>query len=351
MQEKELVSIIVPIYKVEKFIEKCIESLILQTYRNIEIILVEDGSPDNSGKICDKYAKEDDRIIVIHQKNKGVSVARNEGMKKANGNWIIFVDGDDFVPIDMVENLYNAAIEESCDICFGNYYIVTKERIKEKKYYDIPQKSKIFTEEDKIILLRKCMENLGVPWGKIYKKDVIERNNIKFKPSLKRMQDSIFNLYVFKEARNIKFINKTVYNYRQFIESSCYKYNPNIEEIAKNILEEIEIFIKRYKLSKQLKNDYDKKSFKLFIEIIKLYYIPKESPLNNKEKIEKIKELSKKMPYKQAIKNIKLRDLNMNYKIAALLAKTHRIVGLYLFYKIIYKNKMKKNYNSEVGKK
>lgn len=128
--ENELVSIIVPIYKVEKFLEECITSLINQTYKNIEILLVDDGSPDKCGSICDNYAKKDNRIRVFHIENSGVSVARNKGLEESIGNWIIFVDGDDYVENTMVENLYNAAIKNNCDIVFGNYNITTNKRYK-----------------------------------------------------------------------------------------------------------------------------------------------------------------------------------------------------------------------------
>ena len=101
-----LVSIIVPVYKAEKYIHQCIDSLLAQTYRNIEVILVDDGSPDNCGKICDEYAAKDYRVKVIHQQNGGVSAARNVGLANATGEWITFVDADDSVTCAYIEQLY-----------------------------------------------------------------------------------------------------------------------------------------------------------------------------------------------------------------------------------------------------
>ena len=105
--EKDLISVIVPVYKVEKYLEKCIESIIKQTYTNLQIILVDDGSPDNCGKICDEYAKKDSRIEVIHKINGGLSDARNVGINRANGRYIGFVDSDDYVEPDYLEQLLN----------------------------------------------------------------------------------------------------------------------------------------------------------------------------------------------------------------------------------------------------
>ena len=113
--KQSLISIIVPIYKVEKYLEKCIESILAQTYKNIELILVDDGSPDNCPSICDRYAKKDSRVIVIHKQNGGLSDARNMGLNIAKGDFISFIDSDDFVSDDFCELLLGAIIRENAD--------------------------------------------------------------------------------------------------------------------------------------------------------------------------------------------------------------------------------------------
>lgn len=120
-QKKKTVSIIVPAYKVERFLANCIESLINQTYREIEIILVDDGSPDTSGEICDQYAKQDKRILVIHQPNKGLVNARKAGLKIATGEYVTYVDGDDFVELNYCELLIQEIIENDADVVIGGY--------------------------------------------------------------------------------------------------------------------------------------------------------------------------------------------------------------------------------------
>ena len=121
-QEKALISIIIPVYKVEKYLEKCIQSVINQTYENLQIILVDDGSPDNCGKICVEYAKKDHRIEVIHKSNGGLSDARNKGLEIAKGEYIGFVDSDDYIESDMYEVLYNLLKQYNAYVKICNFY-------------------------------------------------------------------------------------------------------------------------------------------------------------------------------------------------------------------------------------
>ena len=121
---EELISVVVPVYNVEKYIDKCINSIINQTYKNLEIILVDDGSPDNCGNICDEYAKKDNRIIVIHKENGGLSDARNTGIEVSKGKYITFIDSDDYISDNYVSFLYNLIIEYKADISIGKHYVL-----------------------------------------------------------------------------------------------------------------------------------------------------------------------------------------------------------------------------------
>ena len=121
---EELISVVVPIYKVEKFLPTCIESIIRQSYRNLELILVDDGSPDSCPSICEKYKQVDSRIKVIHKKNGGLSDARNAGLKIAEGKWITFIDSDDYVGIDFLKELYRVAVVNETDISICDYSTV-----------------------------------------------------------------------------------------------------------------------------------------------------------------------------------------------------------------------------------
>ena len=136
--DTELISVIIPVYKVEKYIERCITSVKKQSYFNIEIILVDDGSPDNCGIICDKYAETDSRIKVIHKKNGGLSDARNAGLDIATGQYICFIDSDDYIEKDTLKDMYNNIVMTRADITICNYYTVDSEGNKQWESENIP---------------------------------------------------------------------------------------------------------------------------------------------------------------------------------------------------------------------
>ena len=117
--KKELISVIVPIYDIEKYLNKCIESIVNQSYENLEIILIDDGSTDESGKICDKWKEKDGRIKVIHKENGGLSDARNVGIENSTGEILYFIDGDDYIDFDIIDNLYFSLLENNTDISMG----------------------------------------------------------------------------------------------------------------------------------------------------------------------------------------------------------------------------------------
>ena len=162
--EKDLISVIIPVYNIEIYIKRCVNSIINQTYKNLEIILVDDGSTDNSGKICDDYEKKDARIKVIHKENGGLSDARNCGIEKSNGKYITTVDGDDFVTEKYVETLYNLIIENSADISSINRFDFLENDangkcIKVEYYNNCPKVTVFSSKEYEIKSLLKAYTN------------------------------------------------------------------------------------------------------------------------------------------------------------------------------------------------
>ena len=207
MQEP-LISIIVPVYKVENYLDRCIESMVNQTYTNLEIILVDDGSPDNSGKICDKWAKADSRIKVIHKENEGVGIARNTALAAAKGEYIAFVDGDDYCFSRLYEILYSNLINENADISICSYYENDVETD------DVPltnHKPEIKQSAD--VMPNVCVGDyaFGVLWNKLYKKEVVEGLTM---PPLKCSQDLPYNYYAFKRAKKVIICDEQLYFYR-----------------------------------------------------------------------------------------------------------------------------------------
>lgn len=213
--EKELISVIVPVYNAEKYLQKCLDSILEQTYQNLEIIIINDGSTDNSGQICQEYEKKDARIIYIEKENSGVSNTRNAGMDRMTGTYVTFVDSDDWVEPNYVNFLYEKVIDHKADIVVGNYtsfnesnsvfYFHTSADYYEKVY---DNKSIIPCLYDSKELLKSA---LIVPWGKIYKKAII--NNFRF-PIDRIGEDALFNLKVLLDSKNIVYVNKSAYIYR-----------------------------------------------------------------------------------------------------------------------------------------
>lgn len=202
------ISVIVPIYKVEQFLDKCIESLVNQSYKNIEILLIDDGSPDGSGAICDRWAEKDSRIIVIHKKNEGVAVARNAGLAAATGDYIGFVDGDDYCFKNMYEHLIKNAEENDADISMCDYYESDTETD------DVGNAS----SKTELVDYGTAMKNVcmgeylyGVLWNKIYKTELVKGIIM---PSLRCSQDLPYNYFAFKRAKTIVFSNEKQYFYR-----------------------------------------------------------------------------------------------------------------------------------------
>lgn len=206
------ISIIIPVYNVEKYINRCIDSLLNQTYKNIEIILIDDGSTDNSGKQCDIYEKKDKRIKVKHIKNQGVTKARMVGVSLATGNYITFVDSDDYIEITTYETLMKFLKENKLDICVFNYYIVQNDRVKIHKNKDkIPT---IMNTNEYLSLM--CKNNFGgMMWNKIYKKELILNNLKSLENGLAILEDLLFNCELCEKYPKLRvgYINNLYYYY------------------------------------------------------------------------------------------------------------------------------------------
>lgn len=204
------VSIIVPVYNVEKYLPECLDSLIAQTLKEIEIICINDGTKDNSLQILELYKIKDNRIKIINQENQGLSATRNNGIKTASGEYIAFVDSDDWVDNDYFEKLYNAAKKYDSDVAIGDFYRQGK-ILKSKKlkltttefYTDSAQKAK-----------QALVPKYNYVWNKLYRKTFLIKNNFFF-PEGKYYEDMYWTIRVLKESNGIVTVPKTFYHYRK----------------------------------------------------------------------------------------------------------------------------------------
>lgn len=208
MAEQPFVSIIVPVYNVEKYLSRCLDSLVNQTLKNIEIICVNDGSKDSSPAILQEYADKDERIVLLNQENSGLSVARNTGMDVVKGEYIGFVDSDDWVDLDFYEKLYNAAKRNNCDIAVSDF--IRQHPKRKKKRLNITDEKVYETPEDKYLVCRTYRE--GCVWNKIYRTEFLNSINLKFVPGM-YYEDRDFTARSLYFSKNLVTVPGTYYDY------------------------------------------------------------------------------------------------------------------------------------------
>ncbi len=216
-----LISVIIPIYNAGEFLTPCLESIINQTYRNIEIILINDGSTDDSLQICTEYAQNDSRVIVIDQKNSGVSTARNNGLAVCKGEWVSFVDSDDFLELNAYEHCMHIIEEHPCDaVCF-DYFANFKTY--ENKHHSDPKFYGMMDRRQSMHLLRR---GLPFTWCRLFSRKII--GDTLFDTEIARGEDGKFNTEVLHRANKVYFTPKALYHYVQSDESACRgKFRPS----------------------------------------------------------------------------------------------------------------------------
>lgn len=274
-EQGELISVIVPIYKVEPYIRKCVESILCQTYRNLEIILVDDGSPDRCGEICEEYAKKDNRVRVIHQKNQGLSGARNTGLDAALGKYIGFVDSDDFIADTMYEKLYHLAKKYQSQIAIcGRYYEF--ENGKRVKRYKEKMEVKCYSNKDAIVAMNSYSTFDMAAWDKLYEKNLWKEMRF---PVGKLSEDFFVMYQLLDHAERVVYTPEPLYFYRQrqdsisrnkkinfdFIEAArnqmnylCKKY-PDLEKTARTAYASANLTVYNFHLKNKVSCPKDRK--------------------------------------------------------------------------------------------
>lgn len=334
---KKLVSIIIPVYNAEKFLDNCILSIRNQTYSGIEIILINDGSNDRSLSICMNHAEKDRRIIVIDQENKGVSAARNAGINKSLGEYILFVDSDDYIETNMIEILINFQKEKTVDIIMFGFYIdsvgtgkIVASNFSNNTYYGEKEIHSVLPS-----LIKK--ELINSPWNKLYSRNIIRNNNIKFDETINIGEDLLFNYHVFNNITSLRIVDNNLYHYVvRGNDSLTSKLNTNKYKMLRNVNEYME-------KSFQSETNYNE-----VIEAIKTIQIKntysclldlfhKNNKMNYYEKRQFIRNIINEIENTDYIK------LNsFKYKILVFILKTRNITFIYVFtyfISIIRKNK------------
>lgn len=334
-----MISIIVPIYKVEKYLDKCVNSIINQTYKDLEIILVDDGSPDNCPKMCDAFAEQDSRIKVVHKQNGGLMSARQAGLREATGEYVGFVDGDDWIEPDMYMNFYKAICDYQPDMAVSEFYSETGDEI------DISNQnlSKPFFTKDEMIneiypnmLFKVPYYNFGINpccWSKIYKKELLESCLYSIPTEIKIGEDTAFTYPCLIKAQSMAYINKACYHYIDSRDGSMTSsYDADMENtilIPYNILKQ-EFEASRYGFSNSL--DY-------YLFYLIEFVIRNEAGYSNKKSRKEIIKTLKKFTCNKevisALKNINSADLPLRKKFLLTFFKMKSNEFIYLYIKLL----------------
>lgn len=343
------ISIIVPVYNVERYLRKCMDSLINQTFGSIEIIAVNDGSADSSLTILQDFADIDKRVRIINQKNQGLSGARNAGIANAKGDYIVFVDGDDWIDVVTCDVAYQACLEEKADVVLWSY-------VREYEKCSLP---KVIFTENRIFEGIECKklhrrfaglvedelsnpensDNLVTAWGKLYRADIIRNNKIQFVDlrEIGTYEDGLFNLYYFGHINKAIFLNQYFNHYRKSNSSALTQtYKPMLFEHYKNLFRKIDEYITKNNLPDAY---YDALNNKVCLTIIGLGLTEclKRNPKSFFERISFLNHVINDDVYKIAYRKLSLRYFPLHWKLFFACAKYNFSTGLYLLLLVIQK--------------
>lgn len=260
-KEEHLVSVIVPVYNVEKYLRCCLDSIITQSYPYLEIICVNDGSTDSCGKILEEYKKKDERIIVITQENKGLSCARNTGIDNASGNYIMFVDSDDFIEVNMVEVMLKNLLTYDSDFVIESVWAFdekTQGRVeKEDIYFTLARFGPEFN--GRAFSYKEILPFLfAVPvmaWAKLYKTEFLKKTGVRFPEGL-IYEDNLFFFEIFSKAERISIDRRQLYNYRVNVPTSIMKKSGKHYADMLEIMRRIENVLKQQSFWEEIKQAF-----------------------------------------------------------------------------------------------
>lgn len=344
--EKILVSCIVPVYKVpQEYLKECIESLINQTLKKIEIILIDDGSPDNCGEICEEYAKIDRRIKVIHQKNKGLSGARNSGLNIANGQYVTYVDGDDYLEKNGLERLYNYSKKDEYDVIRGQFFRDSGSKI-EKIHTNNVKINKLYNGKEDIVHLKREVLNynskISTVWGALYNRKLLIKYKIYNDEDIKQgAEEFVFDFNLYNHVKKAIFTDEYFYHYRYndssistfSTEENNYMVLKGFEKVLQSIKEnDIEYY-------EQL---YYQFNIRILFVIVTTFISGYFNPKNTEKMSVKRKQISKYLKQdivKDALKYKYIKNLDIKRKITVFCIKCRMFLIVNLFGKIRYKQK------------
>lgn len=341
---KPKISIIVPIYNVENYLARCLDSLLTQDYEDFEVIAINDGSTDNSLTILQEYAKKDPRIYIINKENNGVSSARNDGLSMAKGEFIGFVDPDDWIDSQMYKDMLKIAEEDQIDIVMCSYIREFGTHSKEK-IFAFPERSNYFNDEVHKKILRRLVGPLneevanpelldawGTVWSKVYRAEIVKNNNIQFVDlsEIGSNEDTLFNIHACYYAKSFVFLNRAYYHYwRANSTSITSKHNPNLINQFGKLYTRMENFLNEKKLEENYKIALGNR-ISLNTLGLGLNTISRGTNPSIIKQIKDIKELLNSSRMKRSLEQFDLKNCSMIWKTFFFFAKKRLAFGLYM---------------------
>ena len=337
------ISVIVPVYRAEAFLRKCTESILAQTMGELEVLLIDDGSPDGSGALCDQIAGEDSRVRVFHKENGGVSSARNLGMAQARGTYLSFVDADDWLPADALETLYRALREAGADTAGGAHNRVETDGRQEKEPGALP--AGVYGPEEirRGIVDRLLGERMGKPgevlngfvWRFLFSREIIQGHNMAFAGAY--LEDELFLMEYFANARRLAVTETPLYRYLENPASATHRYMPDYPQVFARFLERKAEVVERYGLSAARPQwRADTVWAGLLIAVGNEY--AKSNPKSAREKQKTVEALCAQPEFARAIRELCPKGLGRNKQIVADLIGSGRFGTLTVLYRL--KNRM-----------
>lgn len=345
-------TIILPVYNVQQYLPQCFDSIVSEVNRykeKIEVLMIDDGSTDESGKVADAYADRNPFFKVIHQPNRGVAAARNTGMELAHGEWLYFVDSDDWLAKGCIFSIYKSICEyQDADIImFDAFQNAESKELKWEHFDD----EAVWQDKESIRKLQRGMlyfpgadkktkVPLAAPWDKLYRRLFLQGHHLRFREELEVLDDMIFNMEAFGAASKIIYCKKRIYHYRHVSDSITNSYKPD------RVVQDMKVwhFINHY-MQDTFRNDNwevrEKEAFlqayycrviKSFSICCRLCFFHQQNEKNTKDKIRYVKQVLKLTPYREAFNKVRIREAEWRLKAVILMGRSGAGCGIYLLH-------------------
>lgn len=334
----KLVSVIVPVYQSEQHLQRCLKSITGQTYYNLEIIVIDDGSTDRSPEICDQFSGQDHRVLVIHQQNRGVSAARNKGIEMAAGDYLMFVDADDFLDHTMVEDLMNAIEGASADLAISGFCMVYQDGSPDRIF----EPERTYTGSLKNFVksqMLECYDNflLNTQCNKLCSAEIIRRHHIRYPADMAINEDIYISMQMLMHSRQIVCVNKAYYYYWQYQkpQSLVTRFNPNGVDTCLILLEVVWNCLKKAQADNRTRNQMNNRMLFHICGFVGLPYY--RSDYTNRQCLDEVRKLANNPAFRKLLRET--RPFGLKNKTAYLLLKLRFNYAYHLLCLLVYQKK------------